>query len=407
MSLCRYLPTPSDRMSVLWTLLSIEDSIVLEYGPAGTTHYSVGLFGSMGLESEKRLYTTHMSEDDVVMGDVSRLENAIVELDCAHRPKVIFVVASAITAVIGTDILGVCHYMQEKVSARLIPVDEGGFRGDYTAGLKTAYSLLAQALPNPSAEKRPVCNILGASAGSFRIRSDVWELKDLLHRAFGLKAGAVLGLETSVEEIENLGAAALNIVLRQEALPAAKALQAQFGTPYVYSSPYGYNGTLTWLEEIGRALGTPPERSVIRRLRERAEEAGQIRMYVQMGRKKPCIAMVGEYEVVRGLSAFCGDLGLPIAHQICTHSLKDVSDVGEMVHYAKEGERLTVLKSLRKGLLLADDVSAHVAADDNVYVCVSAPFFRHRQIATHLPIMGERGADMLLEEIYRYLNVLN
>ena len=30
MSLCRYFPTPSDRMGILWSLLCIEDSVVLE-----------------------------------------------------------------------------------------------------------------------------------------------------------------------------------------------------------------------------------------------------------------------------------------------------------------------------------------------------------------------------------------
>lgn len=41
MSLCRYLPVPSDRMGIIWSLLSVKDSIILEYGPAGTTHFSM------------------------------------------------------------------------------------------------------------------------------------------------------------------------------------------------------------------------------------------------------------------------------------------------------------------------------------------------------------------------------
>ena len=35
----RYLPTPSDRMGLLWTLLTIKDGVILELGPSGTTHY--------------------------------------------------------------------------------------------------------------------------------------------------------------------------------------------------------------------------------------------------------------------------------------------------------------------------------------------------------------------------------
>ena len=69
MSLTRFLPVPSDRMGILWSLLNIEDSIVVEYGPAGTTHFSMSLFGELGIEQENRLFTTHMREDDVVMGE--------------------------------------------------------------------------------------------------------------------------------------------------------------------------------------------------------------------------------------------------------------------------------------------------------------------------------------------------
>ena len=173
MSLCRYLPTPSDRMAVMWTLLNVGQAVVLEYGPAGTTHYSMGLFGNMGISPDQTLFTTHMSEDDVVMGDVTRLEDAIVELDRNYSPKVIFVIASAITAVIGTDLIGVCAYMQERVKARLIAMENGGFRGDYTVGLREAYAMLARELAGSGRESGgKTYNVLGASAGSYRIHHE-------------------------------------------------------------------------------------------------------------------------------------------------------------------------------------------------------------------------------------------
>ena len=73
MSLTRFLPAPSDRMGILWSLLNIQDSVIVEYGPAGTTHFSMSLFGELGIEQENRLFTTHLREEDVVMGDTSRL----------------------------------------------------------------------------------------------------------------------------------------------------------------------------------------------------------------------------------------------------------------------------------------------------------------------------------------------
>lgn len=145
MSLCRFYPPASDRMAIIWSLMPIQNAIVLEYGPAGTTHFGGGLYSSLGIRLSQSLFTTHISEDDVIMGDVTRLEKAIVEIDETYEPKVIFVVASAVIAVIGTDIKGVCRYMQEKVNAKLVAFEDGGFRGDYTYGLRAVYKLLAKA----------------------------------------------------------------------------------------------------------------------------------------------------------------------------------------------------------------------------------------------------------------------
>ena len=52
-----------------------------------------------------------------------------------------------------------------------------------------------------------------------------------------------------------MGKAQVNIVLGNEGLAAAKYLQEKFGTPYVYAVPYGYNGTLSFLAQVGEAAG--------------------------------------------------------------------------------------------------------------------------------------------------------
>ena len=171
MSLCRFYPPASDRMAIIWSLMPIQNAIVLEYGPAGTTHFGGGLYSSLGIRLSQSLFTTHISEDDVIMGDVTRLEKAIVEIDETYEPKVIFVVASAVIAVIGTDIKGVCRYMQEKVNAKLVAFEDGGFRGDYTYGLRAVYKLLAKQIAKDCYKKEEkTYQIIGASAGSYRIR---------------------------------------------------------------------------------------------------------------------------------------------------------------------------------------------------------------------------------------------
>lgn len=402
MSLCRFFPTPSDRMSILWTLMPIQDAIVLEYGPAGTTHFGGGLYSSLGISLDTSLFTTHISEDDVVMGDVSRLENAILELDRAYAPSVIFVVASAVIAVIGTDIQGVCRYMQEKVHARLLAFSDGGFRGDYTYGLRAAYKLLTEKLMKSSGvEKAPnTYQILGASAGSYRIRSDVWEIRQLMDEAFGWQCRMVMGLESRVADLEQAGSAALNLVLRSEALETAETLKVDHGTPYVYGAPYGYQGTLAWLRQISAVIGVPICPDLIARLQEKilymrpmGGPMGNIR------RKSPQATVQGDYDTVRGFSAAMKEMGIPVVKKLCSHSLKAIENPdADILYLPKEKDRLDYFHSLTGQWVLGSiEILQSNLPKENYFLCVSAPFVGKTQKATHLPFMGEKGMDFLLE----------
>ena len=404
MSLVRFLPTPSDRMGIIWSLLAVQGAIVLEYGPAGTTHYSMGLYGGLGLRFQNRMFTTHMSEDDVVMGDVTRLEDAIVELDKSYAPKVIFVVASSVTAVIGTDIKGVCCYMQNEVKAKLVAFEQGGFRGDYSIGLAETYKLLVRNLPKKDvAQETGVYNIIGASAWRYRMASDIWEVKSLLDEALGLSCNACLCCDTSVEELEDMGLAQVNIVLGNEGLAAAKYLQEKFGTPYVYAVPYGYNGTLSFLAQVGEAVGREPDSMVLLRLQTKEKSLSRLSLFTMMGNNKPKKAVVkGDYDLVQGVSAFLEQGGITVLHKMCAHSLKIITEpAADVEAYAEEGEWLQIIRGLHDTLILADDVALLQADADNMKVLISAPFM-NSAVATHLPFMGEKGADFLLEQMQAY-----
>lgn len=408
MSLTRYLPTPSDRMGILWNLLTVKESIVLEYGPAGTTHFSMSLYGDLGVEQENQLFTTHMSEDDVVMGDVTRLEDAIVELDQDYHPKVIFVVGSSIASVIGTDIKGVCNYMQDQVQARLVCFDQGGFRGDYSLGCQAVWSLLAKEFPKPGEVWENVYNLVGVSAGSYRMRSDVWELQNLMSEAFHMTLGTSFCMDTGVGALEQAGSARLNLVLRDEAREAAEILEERCGTPWVFGMPYGYQATLDWLREIGKALGREPEQSVIDRLREKAMKAAMYKMYGRMLKQdKAGAVLVGEYHTLAGLGRFLSGMGIPVEASLCSHSLRLMDAPKKpIIHPETERERMDILEKVHRKLILGDDISFRMCPKDNVFLRISLPAIRGAQTANHLPLMGEKGADFILETVEEYFQLV-
>lgn len=132
------LPEPSYRMGLLRTLLKESKDLVLEYGTAGTTAYLMKTMKMRGEDVSDRLFTTGLSENEVVMGDVTRLENAIKRLDEAYAPKRIYVLSSAVSEVTGADVKGVCNYMQKEVKAEIIPITGNGFGGSFDDGVAAA-----------------------------------------------------------------------------------------------------------------------------------------------------------------------------------------------------------------------------------------------------------------------------
>ena len=409
MSLTRYLPTPSDRMGILWNLLSIEESVVLEYGPAGTTHFSMSLFGDLDIQQQNRLFTTHMDESDVVMGDTKRLERAIIEIDKNFHPKVIFVVASSVAAVIGVDIKGICTYMQNEVQAKLVAFDQGGFRGDYTIGRMETYTLLAKELPvNPSSKKENTFNLLGASLWSYRVRSDIEELKRLLKRAFDMDLQAAFCSDTSVQALEQAGSAQINLVMQGTAVQAAKVLEKRFQTPWIYHAPYGYRATLEWLEKIGTIIGKNVDTVLADELREKNNNAMQYRMYARMlHRDKMKASLIGEYDVIQGIGTFLEEIGFQIDHKLCIHTLRSIENTEERIFSpSTEKEKIDLIKTLQKQLILADDIMLELCNSNNTKVRISPPVIRGAVFARHLPLMGERGADYILEFVEQYLQNL-
>lgn len=409
MSLTRFLPVPSDRMGIIWSLLSIDDAVVLEYGPAGTTHYSMSLYGDLGIEQENRLFTTHMREDDVVMGDTSRLENALIEIDKNFEPKVIFVLASSCSAVIGTDLRGVCATVAPKIEARLITFEQGGFRGDYSAGIKETYKLLCEKFIDGTGEKRKgTYNILGASIGSYRCKSDVLEMKRMLEEAYGMECSACMCFDSSLEQIRNMGSAEVNLVMRPEALDTAIFLEKRYGTPYICGMPYGYRGSMEWISGIGMLLGKKPSEKIMSELKKKSMTASQYKMYGRMLKRDKAEAYIyGDAETVKGLGAFLGDMGIHSSHLLSIHNLTGLKGLPEDIKYIPaEKERLEILKGLRSVLVLADDTSKRFLDSSNTYMRIANPVIDGALVATHMPVAGIRGADMLMEYIAGYFNTL-
>ena len=352
MALTRFLPTPSDRMGILWSLLQIKDAVILEYSTEGTTAYAMKTFMMMGMDVENKLFATGLDENSVVMGDMTSLEKKIVELDKKYSPKAIFVMASSVSSVTGSDVKGVCRYMQSEVDATLIVFTQGGFNGDYSSGIQSCYTDLVQNFATDEYDKENSYNILGIDAMQKSCRADVLAIQNLMKTNLRLDKHAVLSYETSLDNIKTMSKAKVNIVLSYEGLKAAKILQDRFKTPYVYTLPIGSSATNNLVLEVSKVLDTDVE------ILNPKEE-------VKINRD---VIIYASYDKALGIKKYVEELGCNVLDVICTHKIKNKEDI----RYIKnEKEKIDLFKSAKDSIVFADSTFLRFVDESNVKIDLS------------------------------------
>ncbi|GMG96494.1 nitrogenase component 1 [Tepidimicrobium xylanilyticum] len=405
MELCKFFPTPSDRMGTIWTLSTIKDAYVIEFGPAGTTHFAVEGLMQLNADHNANIYTTHISETDIAFGKQDRLEKAILEIDNQYRPKYIFVMASSISSIIGTDIESICFEMQPKVNSKLIPITTGGFNGNHTLGIENTLNMLCKEIvKEPNYKKLQSYNIIGNNADTFNFLSDAEEIKRLMKNVFDCNINTIFTAYTSIDEIEKTTEGQINLVLRREGLKAATTLQKEYNMNYYYGRPYGLEGTTRWLREIEKMLGiTANEDYINKKTKELRKHITSYKFMVREIKNKSVI-LVGDYDVVIGLANLVEELGLKVEGIIVKHKLsKEVKNLipekwKDIIKIDLNERRLEeYLSSTPSYLLLADGATLKLDNKSKLHLQIANPNFSKYNIYPYTPFVGYNGVLHIIQ----------
>ena len=114
-----------------------KDVAVVEFGPEGTMHYvQSNVRGETG-----HFFATGLKEKQIIFGDTTNLEQAILEVDRRLKPGLMIVMSSPVSEIIGADIRAVCYKMQPKVQAVLAVWDQLPVEADEFLGKRKAYEI--------------------------------------------------------------------------------------------------------------------------------------------------------------------------------------------------------------------------------------------------------------------------
>lgn len=396
MQVCKYFPVANDRMGTIWTLASIEGACVIEFGPAGTTHYGIEAIGSLNGQERANIYSTHMDQNDVTFGKYDRVENAILEVDENIKPKYIFVMASSISSIIGADIKSVCRVLKDRVNAKLIPITTGGLKEDYNVGVENTLKLLVKELTKENKQDINKYNIIGSNIDKYNFLSDTYEVKRMMKSLFNKESNTIFTSNTSVEDIENASKASLNIVVRKEGLKAAKYMEEKYNIPYVYKSIYGLQNTIDFINAINEIDGYEVNKNILDKeiSTVKANMFDVKRKFFFYKESKKC-AVFGDYDTVLGISDMLCELGLELDRQEVLHKVDD----DKLLSSCSELERIKYLRNTKLLGLFGDGPSLDMESNTNIKLQVSNPNLHKINIYPYTPYVGFRGCMYFIEKI--------
>ncbi|MGL4362725.1 nitrogenase component 1 [Paraclostridium bifermentans] len=398
MEVYKYFPVANDRMGIIWTLSSIKDACVIEFGPAGTTHYAIEGIGSLNGEDEAKVYSTHMDQSDVTFGKYDRLEKAILEIDENISPKYIFVMASSISSIIGADINSVCDMLKDSTKAKLIPITTGGLKDDYNVGVEYMLELLASQVVKENIKDINKYNILGFNIDKYNYLSEAKELERLMRELFNKDLNTVFTANSSIEDIENSTKASLNIVVRKEALKAAEHMKEQYNIQYIYKNLYGLKNTIDFIEEVNQIEGYDLNKAKFDEEVQLVKKHmfGLKRKFYFYNEIKDC-AVFGDYDTVVGFNDMLTELGLNVIRKEILY--KTTCENDEILVGKSELERMKFLKENELMILLGDGPSIDMKHDSKLDIQVSNPNLEKINIYPYTPFVGFRGCLYIIEQI--------
>ena len=238
-------------------IAGIEDVSVVIHSPQGCAATVASAYDTHEIDFTKRkIGCTRLFESDIIMGATQKLQDMIREADTAFKTKVMFVVGTCSADIIGEDIDAICKNMQAEITAKLIPIIAGGFRGNSYEGIDIGLEALFPFIKKEDTKINNTVNIIAPQANlNPTWWADLkWVSKTL--ELLGINVQCVIAHNTSLNELESAGKASANIILSHDVgYKFAQKMRDVHGIPLILEDiplPIGMKNTTGWLTTLGK-----------------------------------------------------------------------------------------------------------------------------------------------------------
>ncbi|PZA13577.1 Fe-only nitrogenase subunit beta [Rhodopseudomonas palustris] len=411
--------------------IGIKDCIGIVHGGQGCVMF-VRLLISQHLKESFEIASSSVHEDGAVFGALDRVEEAVDVLLMRYpHVKVVPIITTCSTEVIGDDVDGVVTKLQEELldvkypdrEVHLIPIHCPSFVGSMVTGYDVAVRDFVKHFSKKDKPSLKINLITGwVNPG------DVKELKHLLAE-MQVEANVLFEIEsfdsplmpdksavshgsTTIAELTATADAQGTIALnRYEGGQAATWLQTRWDVPAVIGpTPIGIRNTDTFLRNVKDMTGKPIPESLVK---ERGVALDAITDLAHMFLADKRVAIYGNPDLVLGLAEYCLDLGMkPVLLLLGDENAgyeKDprIAAIKENVDYPMEiitnADLFELEDRIKNGLeldlILGHSKGRFVAIDYNIPILrVGFPTYDRAGLYRY-PVVGYAGATWLAEQM--------
>lgn len=262
--------------------------------------------------------STNFNERNVIFGGEKSLKAAIHETYERYHPRLICVLVSCISAIIGDDVDKVCAEAQAELGedVYVIPFNTNGFEShawinyaDHVWG-----GLVQRVMKQPEMVDPDLINFFRPLNMTSADTNEMERLMDLL----GLRVNVFPDYQ-SIDVLEHAAEAALNTgMCKGYHQPVFEAMHKKFQTPYADAPyPLGIRFTEMWLREVGRK--TNRSDAVERLIKDEKQ-----RIFPELSRLRnklrgKTVVVSANHAKTLSFAQACNDLGLTIVSAV-THS---------------------------------------------------------------------------------------
>ncbi|AFA47490.1 Fe-only nitrogenase subunit beta [Acetobacterium woodii] len=412
--------------------IGIKECIGIVHGGQGCVMF-VRLLFSQHFKESFEIASSSVHEDGAIFGALNRVEEAVDVLLMRYPDvKVIPIISTCSTEVIGDDIDGVVIKMNETLlpqkypgrEVHLIPIHTPSFVGSMVSG----YDVAVKDFVSYFAQKGEPSEKINLITGWVN-PGDVTALKHLLAE-MDIEANVLFEIETFdaplmpsgnhvahgettiadlIDTANAKGTIALN---RYEGGSTAKYLQDEFDIPMIIGpTPIGIRNTDTFLKNLSEMTGKPIPESLIR---ERGIAIDAITDVTHMFLADKKVAIYGNPDLVIGLAQFCLDMEMKPVLLLLGDDNPNYKDDPRIQEFEKnvdykmeiitnadlwELENRIKNDGLEVDLILGHSKGRFTAMDTNIpMVRVGFPVYDRAGMYRY-PVLGYAGAMWLAETI--------